>query len=61
MLLQKTDTYDRATELVHVEKIVPEKFVLVSILSEFQWLHDLVESVHQQYEANKRKESEIKV
>ena len=59
MLLSSKDGYDKATELVmQVMKAVestPEKFdVFLSILSDFLWLHDLVESVHTQYEANKQ-------
>ena len=59
MLLSSKDGYDKATELVmQVMKAVestPEKFdVFLSILSNFLWLDDLVESVHTQYETNKQ-------
>ena len=66
MLLPSRDSYDKATELVlQVTKVVkssPEKFeVFMSILNNFMWLDDLVESVYKQYEANKQTPPEVHI
>ena len=64
MLLPHRDNYDKAAELVlqvtNMVESTPEKFeVFISILSNFLWLDDLVESVYKQYEANKQTFQEV--